>query len=231
MRAMWSGERRGVRFDGRYYQLAGVHPGPAPAHPIQVWIGANRPRALALTGRVADGWVSPADVLQAAARSRSGKPRDRSRRPRGGPRPARDSPHLQRPGRVHEHDRGACGRHRPGRGRPTRALGGGSDAPRARARLRHVRARHPARPATRSRPSSRTSPRRSANGSPRRRASREAPQEHDRAGLRGPSGNRPRADAVPGAARGPRADPPASSRQWSARGRRRRRAAGRRAAT
>jgi len=59
MRAMWSGERRGIRFDGRYYKLEGVHPGPAPAHPIQVWIGANKPRALALTGRVADGWVSP----------------------------------------------------------------------------------------------------------------------------------------------------------------------------
>jgi alkanesulfonate monooxygenase SsuD/methylene tetrahydromethanopterin reductase-like flavin-dependent oxidoreductase (luciferase family) len=59
MRAMWSGERRGIRFDGDHYQLAGVHPGPLPAHPIQVWIGANMPRALALTGRVADGWVSP----------------------------------------------------------------------------------------------------------------------------------------------------------------------------
>jgi alkanesulfonate monooxygenase SsuD/methylene tetrahydromethanopterin reductase-like flavin-dependent oxidoreductase (luciferase family) len=59
MRAFWSGERRGIRFDGRYYQLAGVHLGPAPTHPIQVWIGANKPRALALTGRVADGWVSP----------------------------------------------------------------------------------------------------------------------------------------------------------------------------
>ena len=59
IRAMWSGERRGIRFDGRYYQLAGVRPGPAPAHPIQVWIGSNRPRALALTGRVADGWASP----------------------------------------------------------------------------------------------------------------------------------------------------------------------------
>jgi alkanesulfonate monooxygenase SsuD/methylene tetrahydromethanopterin reductase-like flavin-dependent oxidoreductase (luciferase family) len=59
MRATWSGERRGIRFEGHYYQLEGLHPGPAPAHPIQVWIGANRPRALALTGRVADGWVSP----------------------------------------------------------------------------------------------------------------------------------------------------------------------------
>jgi alkanesulfonate monooxygenase SsuD/methylene tetrahydromethanopterin reductase-like flavin-dependent oxidoreductase (luciferase family) len=59
IRAMWSGERRGVRFGGSHYQLSGVHPGPAPAHPIQIWIGANRPRALALTGRVADGWASP----------------------------------------------------------------------------------------------------------------------------------------------------------------------------
>jgi alkanesulfonate monooxygenase SsuD/methylene tetrahydromethanopterin reductase-like flavin-dependent oxidoreductase (luciferase family) len=59
IRAMWSAERRGLRFDGSHYQLKGVHPGPAPAHPIQVWIGADKPRALALTGRVADGWVAP----------------------------------------------------------------------------------------------------------------------------------------------------------------------------
>jgi alkanesulfonate monooxygenase SsuD/methylene tetrahydromethanopterin reductase-like flavin-dependent oxidoreductase (luciferase family) len=58
IRGMWSGERA-IRFDGSHYQLGGVHPGPAPAHPIQVWIGANKPRALALTGRVADGWISP----------------------------------------------------------------------------------------------------------------------------------------------------------------------------
>jgi alkanesulfonate monooxygenase SsuD/methylene tetrahydromethanopterin reductase-like flavin-dependent oxidoreductase (luciferase family) len=50
MRAMWSGERRGLRFDGSHYQLSGVHPGPVPAHSIEIWIGANRPRALALTG-------------------------------------------------------------------------------------------------------------------------------------------------------------------------------------
>ena len=73
MRAMWSGERRGLRFDGRYYQLAGVHPGPAPAHPIQVWIGANRPRALALTGRVADGWVSPLMSYKPPRGSRPGQ--------------------------------------------------------------------------------------------------------------------------------------------------------------
>jgi alkanesulfonate monooxygenase SsuD/methylene tetrahydromethanopterin reductase-like flavin-dependent oxidoreductase (luciferase family) len=59
MRAMWSPQRRGIRFDGRHYQLSGAFPGPAPAHPIKIWIGAKKPRALALTGRLADGWVSP----------------------------------------------------------------------------------------------------------------------------------------------------------------------------
>jgi alkanesulfonate monooxygenase SsuD/methylene tetrahydromethanopterin reductase-like flavin-dependent oxidoreductase (luciferase family) len=59
IRAMWSGKRGGLQFDGRFYRLGGVHPGPAPAHPIPIWIGANKPRALALTGRIGDGWVSP----------------------------------------------------------------------------------------------------------------------------------------------------------------------------
>jgi alkanesulfonate monooxygenase SsuD/methylene tetrahydromethanopterin reductase-like flavin-dependent oxidoreductase (luciferase family) len=59
VREMWTDERRGLRFDGSHYQLAGVHPGPAPAHPIQIWIGADRPRGLALTGRAADGWIAP----------------------------------------------------------------------------------------------------------------------------------------------------------------------------
>jgi len=56
IRLMWSGERS-VRFRGEFYQLAGVHPGPVPAHSIGIWLGVVRPRALALTGRLADGWV------------------------------------------------------------------------------------------------------------------------------------------------------------------------------
>jgi len=59
IRAMWSGERRGLQFDGQFYRLGGVHPGPAAAHPIPIWIGANKPHALALTGQIGDGWVSP----------------------------------------------------------------------------------------------------------------------------------------------------------------------------
>ena len=58
LRESWSGAS-GVRFEGRHYQLDGFRPGPPPAHEIPIWLGAAKPRALALTGRVADGWVSP----------------------------------------------------------------------------------------------------------------------------------------------------------------------------
>jgi Coenzyme F420-dependent N5,N10-methylene tetrahydromethanopterin reductase and related flavin-dependent oxidoreductases len=61
-RLMWSGERS-VRFDGRHYSLRGVHPGPVPAHPIGIWLGAIGPRMLALTGRAADGWVPSAPFV------------------------------------------------------------------------------------------------------------------------------------------------------------------------
>jgi alkanesulfonate monooxygenase SsuD/methylene tetrahydromethanopterin reductase-like flavin-dependent oxidoreductase (luciferase family) len=58
LRASWSGARS-LRFDGRHYRLDGMRPGPAPAHPIAIWLGAAKPRALALTGRAADGWFAP----------------------------------------------------------------------------------------------------------------------------------------------------------------------------
>jgi alkanesulfonate monooxygenase SsuD/methylene tetrahydromethanopterin reductase-like flavin-dependent oxidoreductase (luciferase family) len=58
LRASWNGDRA-LRFDGPHYQLDGARPGPKPAHPIQIWLGAAKPRALALTGREADGWAAP----------------------------------------------------------------------------------------------------------------------------------------------------------------------------
>jgi alkanesulfonate monooxygenase SsuD/methylene tetrahydromethanopterin reductase-like flavin-dependent oxidoreductase (luciferase family) len=57
-RESWSGARS-IRHHGRHYELDGMKPGPTPAHPIGIWLGAAKPRALALTGRVADGWVAP----------------------------------------------------------------------------------------------------------------------------------------------------------------------------
>ena len=53
----WS-DAPALRFDGHHYQLDGARVGPKPAHPIGIWLGAARPRALALTGRVADGWAA-----------------------------------------------------------------------------------------------------------------------------------------------------------------------------
>ena len=56
IRAFWSGEHT-IAVAGRHYSVRGLHPGPPPAHPIGIWLGVGKPRALALTGRLADGWV------------------------------------------------------------------------------------------------------------------------------------------------------------------------------
>jgi alkanesulfonate monooxygenase SsuD/methylene tetrahydromethanopterin reductase-like flavin-dependent oxidoreductase (luciferase family) len=62
IRLMWSGEPS-VSFDGKYYRLDGAHPGPRPAHPIGIWVGAFKPRMLRLVGRKADGWLPSLGVL------------------------------------------------------------------------------------------------------------------------------------------------------------------------
>jgi alkanesulfonate monooxygenase SsuD/methylene tetrahydromethanopterin reductase-like flavin-dependent oxidoreductase (luciferase family) len=75
LRAFWSGERS-VRVEGRHYRVAGAKPGPLPAHPIGLWIGAYGPRMQRLTGRLGDGWIpslgdhylSPEDVPPMQAR-------------------------------------------------------------------------------------------------------------------------------------------------------------------
>jgi alkanesulfonate monooxygenase SsuD/methylene tetrahydromethanopterin reductase-like flavin-dependent oxidoreductase (luciferase family) len=55
LRRAWEAEGS-LRHDGRRYRLD-YKPGPAPAHPIRIWLGAYRPRMLELTGRLADGWI------------------------------------------------------------------------------------------------------------------------------------------------------------------------------
>ncbi|GAA3931538.1 LLM class flavin-dependent oxidoreductase [Actinomadura viridis] len=60
VRLLWDG-RHGARFTGRYYRLDGGGPGLRPAHRIGVWLGVTGPRALALAGRVADGWIAPSE--------------------------------------------------------------------------------------------------------------------------------------------------------------------------
>ncbi|TMD32207.1 MAG: LLM class flavin-dependent oxidoreductase [Chloroflexi bacterium] len=73
IRLVWSG-KRGLRYDGRFYQLAGLNAGPAPSRSIGIWLGAYKPRMLALIGRSADGWVpslgplKPEEMAEASAR-------------------------------------------------------------------------------------------------------------------------------------------------------------------
>lgn len=56
IRAMWAGGGS-VRLDGVHHRARGLHSGPAPAHPVGIWVGAYKPRMLRLTGRLADGWL------------------------------------------------------------------------------------------------------------------------------------------------------------------------------
>ncbi|MBO3085154.1 LLM class flavin-dependent oxidoreductase [Cellulomonas fengjieae] len=64
IRDTWDTDTRGgVRLDGRYYQAAGAKRGPAPAHDVDIWLGAYKPRMLALTGEVADGWLPTFEYL------------------------------------------------------------------------------------------------------------------------------------------------------------------------
>jgi len=69
MRAFWAGERN-IRVGGDHYRVHGAHAGPAPAHPIGIWLGAYGPRMMRVTGRLADGWLPsvprlPAEELDA----------------------------------------------------------------------------------------------------------------------------------------------------------------------
>lgn len=66
LRESWNGARS-IRHNGRHYQLEGMKPGPSPAHPMGIWLGAAKPRALALTGRAADGWIAPMMVYMPPA--------------------------------------------------------------------------------------------------------------------------------------------------------------------
>ena len=40
-----------------FWRHDGKYDGPAPAHPIGIWLGAYGPRMLRITGTLADGWV------------------------------------------------------------------------------------------------------------------------------------------------------------------------------
>jgi alkanesulfonate monooxygenase SsuD/methylene tetrahydromethanopterin reductase-like flavin-dependent oxidoreductase (luciferase family) len=63
MRALWE-EGGHVSYEGRYSSLKRAARGPQPLHAPGVWVGAYKPRMLALTGRKGDGWLPSLPYLQ-----------------------------------------------------------------------------------------------------------------------------------------------------------------------
>jgi alkanesulfonate monooxygenase SsuD/methylene tetrahydromethanopterin reductase-like flavin-dependent oxidoreductase (luciferase family) len=55
IRGVWT--RSPFTFEGRHYRTDEALVEPKPDRPIPVWLGTYGPRALALTGRSADGWI------------------------------------------------------------------------------------------------------------------------------------------------------------------------------
>jgi alkanesulfonate monooxygenase SsuD/methylene tetrahydromethanopterin reductase-like flavin-dependent oxidoreductase (luciferase family) len=94
-----------VSFEGRYYRVSGAKPGPAPAHPIGIWVGV-RPADAAAHGQ-ARRRVAP------EPRTESGQPRGcpaapgRGRRSgeSGGPQPSRSGTRGERRNARRENER------------------------------------------------------------------------------------------------------------------------------
>ncbi|MET7283805.1 LLM class flavin-dependent oxidoreductase [Kribbella sp. NPDC005582] len=57
IREVWAPTAGGIKLPGEHYAVSGAKRGPQPAHDVQIWLGAYKPRMLAVTGRLADGWL------------------------------------------------------------------------------------------------------------------------------------------------------------------------------
>jgi alkanesulfonate monooxygenase SsuD/methylene tetrahydromethanopterin reductase-like flavin-dependent oxidoreductase (luciferase family)/hemerythrin-like domain-containing protein len=65
VRQLWdTTDSEPVRVPGTHHRAVGARRGPAPAHPVSIWVGAYKPRMLRLIGRLADGWLPTLDYLQ-----------------------------------------------------------------------------------------------------------------------------------------------------------------------
>ena len=67
IRGIWDADNPArLQVHGEHYRVDGAKRGPAPAHDIDVWIGAYGPRMLRMTGRKADGWLPSMPFLESA---------------------------------------------------------------------------------------------------------------------------------------------------------------------
>ncbi len=64
IRDLWDTDSRGiVRHEGEFYSVSGAKRGPQPAHDIEIWVGSYKPKMLALTGEIGDGWLPTLEYL------------------------------------------------------------------------------------------------------------------------------------------------------------------------
>lgn len=57
IRLLWAGEP--VTYPGRFTRITDVRLSPLPTRrKLEIWLGGQGPKALALTGRIADGWLA-----------------------------------------------------------------------------------------------------------------------------------------------------------------------------
>lgn len=73
IREIWKPVGGGVRVEGQHYRVVGAKRGPAPAHGMRIWIGAQKPRMQRLIGRKADGWIVTLGNVQPVDVSRGNK--------------------------------------------------------------------------------------------------------------------------------------------------------------
>ncbi|MEA5365899.1 LLM class flavin-dependent oxidoreductase [Amycolatopsis sp., V23-08] len=61
-----------VTFDGEFYQVTALHPAEEPIPPV--WTGSVGPKSLAVTGRIADGWMPGRAADWLSERYRTSRP-------------------------------------------------------------------------------------------------------------------------------------------------------------
>jgi alkanesulfonate monooxygenase SsuD/methylene tetrahydromethanopterin reductase-like flavin-dependent oxidoreductase (luciferase family) len=60
MRRAFRGET--IHTDTAHHRIAGYEAGPTPPQPIDVWLGSQGPKMLAVTGGSSDGWMCPLNI-------------------------------------------------------------------------------------------------------------------------------------------------------------------------
>ncbi len=93
-----SGGGRPVTFDGEFYRVSGLDPADAPAP--QIITGSGGPKSLAVTGRLADGWLPPRASDWLSALYRESRPRIDEAAAAAGRNPAEIVTVYNIPGRI-----------------------------------------------------------------------------------------------------------------------------------